>query len=319
MLETPIMSQQTSTKPIKIATSLILENLVNWQQKSKSQMTVNGYYRAGDASGERIHLLHGTGFSAMTLAAMASNLPIDSSIWLTDVPGHGLSTQPSKRMPNWQKMADTVADAIYQQADVEKNGPLIGIGHSMGAVLTLLAAAKYPNLFSKIILLDPVLFKNEMIVAQQLMRATGAWRQRALVKSVSNRTAKWQNMATMCDEISSKSFYKPWHPQVVEDYCQYSTITRADKSVQLSCDPKWEASIFGSYPKGLWQAVRKINIPVDILLAKNTYFFIPSAVKRAAKMNNNIQWQMFGEHHCFAMEQPIETAAVISTLLSQKK
>lgn len=295
---------------------LILKNHQKWQRKSKSQMTVNGYYRAGEATGKRIHLLHGTGFSAMTLAAMASQLPDDSAIWLTDVPGHGQSTQPSKCMPDWQKMADTIADAIYQQANVETDGPLIGIGHSMGAVLTLLAATKYPNLFSEIILLDPVFFKNEMIVAQQLMRATGAWRHRALVKSVSNRTAKWPSMSIMSNEISAKAFYKPWHPQVIQDYCQYSTKVNNDNSVQLSCSPKWEASIFGSYPKGLWRAVRKVKLPVNILVAQKTYFFIPTAVKRAAKMNKNIQWQTFGNHHCFPMEQPSETAIMINNIIN---
>ncbi len=297
--------------------SLTFDNLQKWQQKSKSKMTVNGYYHAGKTSGKRIHLLHGTGFSAMTMAAMASQLPSDSSIWLTDVPGHGLSTQPTKQMPNWQKMADTIAEAIYQEADVKNNGPLIGIGHSMGAILTVLAAAKYPDLFSEIILLDPVFFKNEMIIAQQLMLATGAWRHRALVKSVSARTSQWPNLEVMQSEIANKSFYKPWHPQVIKDYCQYSTVTNNDNSVSLSCSPKWEASIFGSYAKGLWRAVRKTELPINILLANKTYFFIPSAVKRAAKMNKNIQWQKFGNHHCFPMEQPLETAAILTRIMAK--
>ena len=156
------------------ANILSLDNLKQWQQKSKSGNTINGYYRAGAKNAKRIHFLHGTGFSAMTLAAMASQLPTDWSVWLTDVPGHGNSTQPSTRMPDWQKMANSVADAIYQQANVKENGPLIGVGHSMGGVLTLFAAVKYPDLFSEVILLDPVLFQNEMIIAQQLMRFTGA-------------------------------------------------------------------------------------------------------------------------------------------------
>lgn len=311
------MPETTSSNTPVTSKPLIFEKYQKWQQKSKSQMTVNGYYRAGAKAGKRIHLLHGTGFSAMTLAAMASQLPEDSAIWLTDVPGHGQSTQPSKGMPDWQKMANTVADAIYKQANVAQDGPLIGIGHSMGAVLTLLAATKYPDLFSEIILLDPVLFKNEMIIAQQLMRATGTWRHRALIKSVSNRTSTWPSLEIMNNEIAIKPFYKPWHAQVINDYCRYSTITNEDNSVKLSCSPKWEASIFGSYPKGLWRAVREINLPVNILVANNTYFFIPSAVKRAAKVNKNIKWQMFGNHHCFPMEQPIEAAIELTKIMSR--
>lgn len=302
------------TNQNQVDNDLKLHNIEQWQQKSKSQMAVNGYQRLGESSGKRVHFLHGTGFSAMTLAAMASQLPSDWSIWLTDVPGHGGSTQPTKRMPNWQKMAETVADAIYLQANVKENGPIIGVGHSMGAVLTLLAAVKYPDLFSQVILLDPVLFRTEMIVAQQLMRATGTWKHRAMVKSVSNRTAVWPNLATMQENIASKPFYKPWHPQVISDYCQYSSKNDGD-NLALSCAPSWEASIFGSYPKGLWHAVRKINVPTNVLVANKTYFFIPNAVKRASKINSNIKWQEFGSHHCFPMEQPIETANKIEALI----
>lgn len=312
------MSEFVNATIPQVSSSLLLKNTQQWQQKSNSQMTVNGYYRAGDKQKKRIHLLHGTGFSAMTLAAMASQLPNDWSIWLTDVPGHGGSTQPTTKLPNWQKMANTIADAIYKQANVKEDGPLVGIGHSMGGVLTLLAAAKYPDLFSKIILLDPVLFQTEIIVAQQLMRATGAWRHRALVRSVTNRTARWPGIEAMKLDIASKGFYKAWHPQVIDDYCQYSAnLNKHEKNtVTLSCEPSWEASIFGSYPKGLWQAVHNIAIPVEVLVANKSYFFIPQAVKRAAKVNKNIQWQTFGDHHCFPMEQPVETAKAITNLIT---
>ena len=204
---------------------------------------------------------------------------------------------------------------------MKEDGPLIGIGHSMGGVLTLLAGAKYPDLFSEIILLDPVLFQTEMIIAQQLMRVTGVWRQRAMVKSVANRTAVWPNVEAMRINIASKPFYKTWHPQVIDDYCQYSTVKLKDQvdSLTLSCTPNWEASIFGSYPKGLWQAVHNIDIPVKILVANKSYFFIPKAVKRAAKVNKNIQWQSFGQYHCFPMEEPAETAEIITRIMNAKR
>lgn len=311
------MSESKNANITPDNTSLVLENINQWQQKSASGLIVNGYYKARLNNTKRIHLLHGTGFSAMTLAAMASQLPRDWSIWLTDIPGHGGSTQPSIKMPDWKKMVNTIADAIYIQANVKEDGPLIGIGHSMGGVLTLLAAHKYPDLFSEIILLDPVLFKNEMIIAQQLMRLTGTWRHRAMVKSVANRTSIWPNLDAMKVNISSKPFYKTWHPQVISDYCQYSSRKiNNGNAVTLSCAPSWEASIFGSYPKGLWQAVRNINLPITILVAKKSYFFIPKAVKRAAKVNKNIQWQTFGETHCFPMEQPKETAEIIEKLIA---
>jgi pimeloyl-ACP methyl ester carboxylesterase len=41
--------------------------------------------------------------------------------------------------------------------------PVIGLGHSLGAVTTYIAAAKYPQLFSCIILLDPPILPRRTI------------------------------------------------------------------------------------------------------------------------------------------------------------
>ena len=292
-----------------------LDNIKRWQRPSEANIRINGYHRPGENNGQCLHFLHGTGFSALTFATLASHLPKDWSLWLTDVPGHGHSQQPRHRMPNWQEMADMVAAALYQQANVQRDGPIVGIGHSMGGVLTLLAAARYPDLFSRIVLLDPVLFKPEIIVAQHLMRVSGAWKHSSLVRSVSKRRAVWSDKEAMFNYLSEKPFYRPWHPQVLTDFVNSATKMNEEQEVQLACDPRWEGSIFGSYPKGLWRSVRKVNAPVDILVATKSYGFIPGAVKKASKINPLIKWQAFGDTHCFPMEQPEETALLLTKLL----
>ena len=295
---------------------LRLNSLQNWQYLPSGGNLMNGYTRAGSNDSPRLHFLHGTGFSSKTLAPLSALLPEDWELWFSDVPGHGGSEQPNHRMPNWQKLANTVADALYAKADIENKGPLIGIGHSMGGVVTLLAAAKYPTLFSKIILLDPVLFKTEIIIAQHLMRTTGVWKQSALVRSVSNRRATWPNIDSMVEELQSKQLYSQWHPEVLLQFAHDATKENEKGEIELCCDPRWEGSIFGSYPTGLWNAVRKVAIPVEILAAEKSYGFIPTAAKKAAKINPKISWQTFGKRHCFPMEQPLEAAQKIKQLIS---
>ncbi|WP_286266646.1 alpha/beta hydrolase [Thalassotalea atypica] len=295
---------------------LRLNSLQNWQYSPSGGNLMNGYTRTGINSAPRLHFLHGTGFSSKTLAPLSALLPEEWELWFSDVPGHGGSEQPNHRMPNWQKLANTIADTLYVKAEVENKGPLIGVGHSMGGVVTLLAAAKYPKLFSKIILLDPVLFKTEIIIAQHLMRTTGAWKKSALVRSVSNRRSVWPDIDTMIDELKSKPLYCKWHPEVLTQFVHDATKSNDDGSIELCCDPRWEGSIFGSYPAGLWRAVRNIDTPVEILAAEKSYGFIKTAAKKAAKINNNISWQIFGKRHCFPMEQPLEAAQKIKQLIS---
>jgi len=317
----------------QIQSHLRLDNVTMWQQQANNHDTVTGYIRNPEniqqqevTSLSPIHFLHGTGFSAMTLAPMAASLPKDWELWFTDVPGHGRSSQPNHRMPDWQNMADTVAKSIIMQAQSKQlqnrqtsqsTQAFIGVGHSMGGVLTLLAAAKHPRLFKRIILLDPVLFNTEIIIAQHLMRSTGAWKKSALVRSVCRRTFSWPTKKAMLTELKGKQLYRQWHPDALSAFAYYGTHTDSDDNIALSCSPKWEGSIFGSYPKGLWKAVRKINIPVDILVAEKSYSFIPKAAKKAVRINNNIQWHTFGRRHCFPMEEPEATAKFIQQLIEK--
>lgn len=335
----PIVHSNHLENPVEQnSSSLTLGDVTTWQQQSINNDTVTGYIRNAQHIQEQevsslppIHFLHGTGFTAMTLAPMAASLPKDWELWFTDVPGHGRSSQPNHRMPDWQDMADTVAQSIINQSkdkQAQKKQsqhqptshpfqPFIGVGHSMGGVLTLLAAAKHPKLFKRIVLLDPVLFNTEIIIAQHLMRSTGAWKKSSLVRSVSRRTASWPTKEVMLKELKGKQLYRQWHHDALSAFADYGTHTDNNDNIALSCAPRWEGSIFGSYPKGLWQSVRKIDIPVDIIIAEKSYPFIPRAAKKAARINSNIQWHTFGKRHCFPMEEPEAAAKFIQQLLTK--
>ena len=59
-----------------------------------------------------------------------------------------------KSIKNWKILADDFIKLSTNNKSSEK----IGVGHSMGGTILLYSAIKMPNFFSKIILLDPVIF-----------------------------------------------------------------------------------------------------------------------------------------------------------------
>ena len=68
---------------------------------------------------------------------------------------------PDKRYPidnHWNSLTNQVIDSIVRQA---KGRPVIGLGHSLGSVLTFQAALKRPALFSQVIMLDPPLIMGK--------------------------------------------------------------------------------------------------------------------------------------------------------------
>lgn len=274
----------------------------------------------------RWHFVHGNGFCGRTLTPVANQLQAlltgevgaggdhADGFLFTDLPGHGdappAPEQAQRRMPDWIAMADHLADSVAGRG----RAPLIGVGHSMGGVVTLLAAARHPGLFERIVLLDPVLFSSEVLLFQRMMRLTGWWTKTGLVKSVSARRARWPDRATAREELSRKSLYRQWRTDALDAFVQHGLKPVLDddsqptEEVMLSCDPEWEAAIFGSYPKGLWQAVQEVSCRVDIMVACSSYPFIKRSTAKAARMNSLIKVHPIDGSHCFPMEAP-ETAA----------
>jgi len=277
--------------------------------------TLGGYDSAGaeNGSGPVYHVLHGNGFCSRTLEPLAACVSPEGQWLFTDLPGHGISPTPQESEPDWNEMADLVARSLRERA----SGPVIGVGHSMGGVVTLLAAAAYPSLFQRIILLDPVLFTAEVLLGQRLLRRSGLWRRTALVKAVSARRRQWSGCESMVDGLRGKSLYRDWHPLALQRFSEFGT-KESPEGISLACDPRWEAAIFGSYPRRLLSSIRRVSCRVDVVMATKSYPFIKRSVERAQRVNKNFRAHVFDGSHCFPMENPEATAQLINRILSER-
>ncbi|WP_189387460.1 alpha/beta fold hydrolase [Bacterioplanes sanyensis] len=281
------------------------DTLQPWRSDDKC---LAGWQRPGH--GPIVHFLHGNGFCSRTLWPMAQQLPASWHLIFTDIPGHGRSPQPDHRMPDWQAMAESIA----RQIETMSNGrAVMAVGHSMGGVLSLLMAARYPSLFASVDMLDPVLFTPEVVWAQRLMRKSGFWKRTRLVRSVASRRRHWADKEQMQASLRRKSLYRQWNDEALQAFVCHGSRPVAD-GVELACDPAWEASIFGSYPRGLWSAVHRLTVPTRIWVAGGSYFFIEKAAQKAAR-RQQISWFSFGDGHCFPMEAPELTGEKLHQLL----
>ena len=63
---------------------------------------------------------------------------------------------------------ETFAEDLIAVIDSEIQQPVIGVGHSMGAVSSLIAAVKRPDLFTSVVLIEPVLVPQRYLVFLRL-------------------------------------------------------------------------------------------------------------------------------------------------------
>lgn len=148
--------------------------------------------------GPAAHFSHANGCCAGTYAPFVSHLTGRLNVLASDLRGHGDTCLPvPERLRNWAVFVDDMKAFI----ETAMTPPVIGMGHSLGAVVTYLAAARYPHLFSKLVLIDPVMLPRRYLWGMALLWRLGwqgrmplarrARRRKRRIPFFPNRHADW--------------------------------------------------------------------------------------------------------------------------------
>lgn len=105
-----------------------------------------------------IILLHGIGASSKMWHAVAQRLPQDVNIITIDLLGFGASPQPAWVTYNAQRQARSV---LYSCRKKRLKGPVILVGHSMGALVAVEIAKLQPAFTRSLILCSPPFYTTQ--------------------------------------------------------------------------------------------------------------------------------------------------------------
>lgn len=96
--------------------------------------------------------LHGLGGSALNFGIVAPLLATKRRVLLPDMLGHGGSGSSVPGAGAVEAQLSMVGEVISREA---ADGPVVLVGHSMGAILAQLHAVRAPHQVSRLVLLDP--------------------------------------------------------------------------------------------------------------------------------------------------------------------
>ncbi len=102
--------------------------------------------------------LHGIGNTGHTWRNTIERLPKDTYILSIDLLGHGASPKPEHATYNVQTQARAVAATLLRQLTF---GKIILVGHSMGSLISVEVAKRYPRLVQSLILCSPPLYGSD--------------------------------------------------------------------------------------------------------------------------------------------------------------
>jgi pimeloyl-ACP methyl ester carboxylesterase len=239
-------------------------------------------------------------------------------IFASDLRGHGNSAQPNlNRVDNWHIFAEDLKLLIEQTM----SPPVIGMGHSLGAVTTYIAAARYPQLFSAVILLDPSILPRRRLMWFAALRMVGLAGNRQLARSARRRRRTFQGKSEALRRFASgRGIFKSWSKEFVEAYLECGLLEKDSETAVLKCDPELEAQIFESVPHDVWRYADKIACPVLTIRGAHSDVFTAESAGRLKQIIPDCESATIPDAgHFVPMGKPEKCARIITDFIHRKR
>jgi (E)-2-((N-methylformamido)methylene)succinate hydrolase len=118
-------------------------------------------------SGPAVILIHGVGLRAESWGGILPGLATQHTVYALDLPGHGDSPMIDKADPTVSDYTDQIASSLQ-----ELPGPVCVAGHSLGALISLDLAARYPEMVQAVAALNSIYRRSPASAQAVRARAT---------------------------------------------------------------------------------------------------------------------------------------------------
>jgi pimeloyl-ACP methyl ester carboxylesterase len=209
--------------------------------------------------GRRLHFAHATGMNAQLYAGLLAPLADEFSLLASDARGHGFTGLPKDpaQLTSW----DQLADDLNRLLDViDGDGPWLLAGHSMGAAVSLLAAAARPDRVSGLVLIDPAMLPFD--VAAQVR--AGVAIPNPMADQAARRRGSFANRADARAAYNGRGVFRTWHDADLDAYLDGGLVETAD-GVELACAPAYESATFRAVSAQIEPALARITCPFILL------------------------------------------------------
>lgn len=268
-------------------------------------------------TGSVLHVAVANGFPPQTYAPLVQ--PLTERYRVISLPPRALWTppQPPEQFRTWKDMADDL------RAGMAKHGlrGVIGLGHSFGAIASLVAAADEPGLFSGLILLDPTIFMPRILFSLRLMQLTGQHGRMPLVSGAERRRSRFASVDDAYDYWRGKRLFADWTDDALRLYATAMTRPAADgDGLELVWSPAWEARYYKTILTTTWRYLPKLgDLPILLVRGGKSDTLQPEVVERLRRVLPKADHAVIGGHgHLFPHTAPDASYEVIRAWLAQR-
>jgi pimeloyl-ACP methyl ester carboxylesterase len=209
----------------------------------------------------------------------------------------------------WPQLVAELIDRIERSY----RGPVIAAGHSLGGFLTLRAAARRPELFSAIIVMDSPVPKRWSGTALQMVKRFGLVDRVTPAGVTRGRRSQWASVDEAIEHFRGKRNFRRFDPDCLRDYVVRG-MARAGRGVRLAFDPEIETLIYRTIPHDLVGDLPALAVPAGFVQGEES-----SEMRRPGLVDVGRHFRVarVPGGHLFPFERPAEAADAVRRLATE--
>lgn len=196
---------------------------------------------------------------------------------------------------------------------------VIGVGHSIGAMVTLRAALREPGKFKALVLIDPVLLVPRRLALWNVIRALGLGKVlRPEIAGALKRRRTFDNLGKVFRGYRNRNVFRYMSDESLRIYIEGMTRPTSDGRFELVFSRDWEARIYftGLRDFDIWRDLPKLEVPVLFIRGAESDTFLEAAARLVKLKQPRARIEALpNSTHLLPLEYPKEVFDIMRSFL----
>jgi len=262
-------------------------------------------------TGAPLHFLHANGYPPDCYKPLFEHLQPHFHIFGMHLRALWPNSKPEE-LVDWSPFSKD----LLQCLDEQKAGTVLGVGHSIGGIVTLRTALNEPSRFRGLVLIDPVLFPPRRIIFWNIVRALAiGYKVHPLIVNTLKRRRHFDDLEQVFRAYRRRQVFQNFSDENLRAYIKGIVRPREGGDWELSFSPEWEARIYYTgiwKDMDLWWKIKLLSVPMLIIRGAESDTFWAQTADRVRRANPMVRIETIVKAgHLVPLECPQEAANLI--------